>query len=84
MLVLASESLVWVKVSHQPSTKSHAQGGNKLGEAGRREVSGCNVSEGIEPRNYYGVGGRCCSYSSRQHSCSRYGKTTRARRGLRP
>jgi hypothetical protein len=43
---LTSESLVWVKVSHQPSTKSHAQGGNELGEAGIREVSGCNESEG--------------------------------------
>ena len=32
-------SLVWVKASHQPSTKPHAQNGNGLCEAGVREVS---------------------------------------------
>ena len=39
-LALASGSLAWTKVSHQSNTKSHAQGGNELGEAGRREVAG--------------------------------------------
>jgi hypothetical protein len=33
-------SLAWTKVSHQSNTKSHAQGGNELCEAGRREVAG--------------------------------------------
>jgi len=27
------------------------QGGNQLHEAGEWELSGCNASEGIEPRN---------------------------------
>ena len=61
VLVLASVSLVWVKASHQSSTKSHAWGGNEPCEAGRREVSGYNASEGIEPRNNQRVGGRPCS-----------------------
>jgi MOSC domain-containing protein YiiM len=34
-------SLVWIKASHQSSTKSHIQRGNKLYEAEKRELSGC-------------------------------------------
>ena len=62
VLVLTSASLVWAKASHQSSTESHAWGGNEPCEAGRREVSGNNASEGIEPRNNHRVGGRHCSY----------------------
>jgi len=51
VLALASASLAWVEVSHQPSTKSHIWLGNGPCDAGRREVSGCNASECIEPRN---------------------------------
>ena len=40
-------------------------------EAGRREVSGYNASEGIEPRNNHRVGGRHCSYRGRQNSLHR-------------
>jgi len=71
LLVLTSASLVWAKVSHQPSTKSHAQGDNELCEAGRREVSGRNESECIEPRNNQRLGGRCPSFGSRQYSLNR-------------
>jgi hypothetical protein len=39
VLVLASESLVWVKVSHQSSTKSHIWLSNEPCDAGRWEVS---------------------------------------------
>ena len=83
LLVLTSASLVWVKVSHQPSTKSHAWGGNELCEAGRREVSGCNESECIEPRNNHRLGGRCPSFGSRQYSLDRKGEAKRTQRGLR-
>ena len=62
VLVLTSASLVWAKVSHQSSTESHTRGGNEPCEAGRREVSGYNASEGIEPRNNHRVGGRHCSF----------------------
>jgi hypothetical protein len=41
----------WAKGSRQPNTESHIQGGNDLNEAGRREASGHNASEGMEPRN---------------------------------
>ena len=56
---------MWAKVSHQSSTESHARGGNKPCEAVRREVSGYNASEGIEPRNNQRVGGRSCPYSGK-------------------
>jgi len=46
-------SPVWVKVSDQPNIQSRTRGGNKPREAGRREVSGYNASEGIEPRKHY-------------------------------
>ena len=46
-------SPAWVTVSNQPNIQSRARGGNKPREAGRREVSGSNASEGIEPRNHY-------------------------------
>ena len=62
VLVLTSASLVWTKASHQSSTESHTRGGNEPCEAGRREVSGYNASEGIEPRNNHRVGGRHCSF----------------------
>ena len=65
VLVLTSASLVWTKVSHQSSTESHTRGGNKPCEAVRREVSGYNASEGIEPRNNQRVGGRPCSCSGK-------------------
>gem|GEM_PF-4608567 len=58
MLVLTSVSLVWVKVSCQPSTKSPFY---LVMDGVRREVSSHSESEGIEPRNNYGVGGQCCS-----------------------
>jgi hypothetical protein len=45
-LTLTGASPVWTTASHQSSTKSHRQGGNELPEAERREVAGCNVSEG--------------------------------------
>ncbi len=56
--ILAGVSPAWAKASHQPGTKSRMQGGNELHEAGRREVSGFNASEGIEPRNHYRSRGR--------------------------
>ena len=59
VLSVDGESPSWAKGSYQPNTKSHVQGGNELNEAGppavrragRREASGRNASEGIEPRN---------------------------------
>jgi len=67
-----SESLVWVRVSHQPSTKPHAWNGNRPCEAGVREVSGFNVSECIQPRNItLSRKSRCFSYGRRQHSLCR-------------
>jgi len=51
VLSLDGGSSSWAKVSHQPNTNSHVQGGNDLNEAERREASGHNASEGIEPRN---------------------------------
>ncbi|MDI6886932.1 MAG: hypothetical protein QMD22_11475, partial [archaeon] len=72
VLALASASLVRVKVSHQPSTKSHVWFGNELCDAGRREVSGFNASECIEPRNLTTCRcGRYCSFSCRQYSHNR-------------
>ena len=68
---LTSESLVWTKVSRQPSTNPYICLGNKPYEAKEREVSGCNVSEGIEHRNNHRLRGRYCSLSSRQNSYSR-------------
>jgi len=56
VLALASESLVWVKANHQPSTNPHMCFGNKTYEAEGREVSGRNASEGIEHRNYQHIG----------------------------
>jgi len=47
-------------------------------------MSGRNASKGIEPRNNYRLGGRYCSFRSRQHSYNRFGKVMRARRDLRP
>jgi hypothetical protein len=47
------------------------QSGNGLSEAGRREVSGCNESECIEPRNNQRVGGRSSSFGNRQYSHNR-------------
>jgi hypothetical protein len=67
-----SESLVWVTGSLRPSTKSHAGNGNRPCEAGRREVSGFNVSECIEPRNLTtSRKSRCLSFGSRQYSLGR-------------
>jgi hypothetical protein len=51
VLFLDGGSPSWAKGSHQPNTESHVQGGNDLNEAGRREASGHNASEGMEPRN---------------------------------
>ncbi len=45
------ESPIRVKVSHHPVTEFCMAGGNKCHEARRREISGRNASEGIEPRN---------------------------------
>ena len=39
-----------VKVSRRPDTESRTAGGNECCEAGRRDVSDRNASEGIEPR----------------------------------
>ena len=69
--VLASESLVWAKANHQPSTKPHIGSGNRPYEAEVQEVSGCNVSEGIEHRNNHRLGGRYRSLGSRQNSYCR-------------
>ncbi len=69
--VLTSESLVWGKANHQPSTKPHIWYGNRAYEAEAQEVSGCNASEGIEHRNNHRFGGRYCSFSSRQNSYNR-------------
>jgi hypothetical protein len=71
VLTLASESLAWVKVSRQPITEPYICLGNKPYEANAREISGCNASEGIERRNNPCVGGRYCSFSSRQNSYGR-------------
>lgn len=71
VLTLASESLAWAKVSRQPITESYMCLGNKPYEAKTREISGCNASEGIERRNNHCVGGRYCSFGSRQNSYSR-------------
>ncbi len=68
---LTSESLVWEKANHHPSTKPHICIGNNSYEAEGQEVSGCNASEGIEHRNKPCFGGRYCSFSSRQNSCNR-------------
>jgi hypothetical protein len=51
VLFLDGESPFWAKVSHQPNTDSHIQGGNELNEAERREASSHSASEPIEPRN---------------------------------
>ena len=40
------------KASHRLGTELDIQGGNKLNEARGRDVSGCNASECIEPRNF--------------------------------
>jgi len=71
---LTSESLVWAKVSHQPSTKPHICIGNKPYEAEAKEISGCSASECIERRNNQHLGGRYRSFSSRQNSYCRKGQ----------
>jgi len=45
------ESPIRAKVSHQPVTEFCMAGGNECHEARRKEISGRNASEGIEPRN---------------------------------
>ena len=51
--VLSGESPDEVSANHTPRTELHTQRGNKLGEAERRELLGCNASEGVEPRNSF-------------------------------
>jgi len=46
------ENPIYVKTSQQRRTKLCIYGGNKINEARGRDVSGRNVSECIEPRNY--------------------------------
>ena len=58
VLNLSSENLDGAKVSRQPCTESHIYEGNLVNEAEIKELSGCNASEGIEPRNHEYVGGR--------------------------
>ncbi len=56
MLIIAigitvGENPTYVKFSQQRRTKFHIYGGNELCEAERRDVVGCNVSEGYKLRN---------------------------------
>jgi hypothetical protein len=59
--VLVGASPTWVRVNRPPNTKSHTAFGNKYCDAGKREVSGYNASECIEPRNSSNVRGLYCS-----------------------
>lgn len=43
---LAGVSPVWIKISHQSSTNSRRWNGNRLPEAGRREVAGSSEGKG--------------------------------------
>lgn len=45
-----------VKDSLQPDTETRIVCGNKYNEAGRKDVSDRNASEGIEPRNLINEG----------------------------
>jgi len=48
-------NLTWIKANHQSKIKSHTYPSNCVCEAGRRELSGCSESEGIEHRNNHRV-----------------------------
>ena len=50
-LLSVSENLTRVMMSRQPATELRTVRGNEYGEAGGKETSGRNASEGIEPRN---------------------------------
>jgi len=58
LVKLTGESPVRVKVNHQPDTESRIARGNECSEAGIRDMTDRNASEGIEPRNLIVRGSR--------------------------
>ncbi|MDQ1252103.1 MAG: hypothetical protein QG646_1218 [Euryarchaeota archaeon] len=84
LVILDGASPLRVKVSHQPVTETHTARGNECCEAGKRELSDRNASEGFEPRNPIYYDGRLFPKAGMQQLVARNGKSDSHHRGLSP